>query len=322
MKSSSDPSKKELKLLYPFTVTPIPQKFMKCIISRKIFHPEEYIENVIKPKLPKDEQLKKKLERGKERKQKSNMNVKSNTLYLSMLLLLWDPTAQITFEPPKCRFRRNNAILMNYRITSIISEGKEIYGENLHYIIEEDEEHGESTIKFDEETGFPLFDKKSKRNYNVDERIRIQQHILIQTINKVLKQYDKRIDYEIMKSSTINVSSIKINSFFDCNEKGEFIQIDKNKMNENIYKNICDYFFNFILYFINNKTSKTLQLVVGDLNNGTNEYNEFYECTTMGRQIVINSLWYFKVYQMQPNDYIEMIKQYILYQQQEIIQND
>ena len=319
MKSSSDQSKKQLKLLYPFTVTPIPQKFMKCTISRKIFHPEEYTENVIKPKPPKDEQRIKNLEKGKERKQKSSMKVKSNTLYLCMVLLLWDQTAQITFEPSKFKNRINAINSMNYRIISIISKGKEIYQESNYYVIEEDKEHGFSTIKFDDETEIPIVDLNSTGTYYGDEKYRVIQHILIQTINKILKQYDKRIDYEITKSSIKKVSSIKIDSFFDCNENGEYIQIDNNEKNESIYKSICDYFFDFIRCFIDNKTGKTSQLIIGDLNNGTNEYNESYECTTMGRQIVINSLWYFKTYQMQPNDYIEMINQYILYQQQEII---
>ena len=315
-------TKNQLKQLYPYTITPIPQKFMKCIISRKIIQPEQYSIDIPQPKQPKDEEKERKSKVIKELKDKSDSNVRSNTLYLSMLLLLLDPTSQITFLSVKTRKTTDDIHSKNFKISSIISEGNEIFNDNDHYVIEKDKLQEFLTIKFDDKTGFPVVDETSEDNYNSDQKMRIQQHILIQTINKILNRNGMKIDYKIQKSSSKYVSSITINSYFDFNQEGYLIQIEKMDNNDNvsfpniIYKEICNYFFDFLMYFIDYKTGKTQQLIIGDKLISTKGYKESCQCTLLGRQIIIDSFWNYRLKGINAIDFLQLINQQSLYQKE------
>ena len=72
------------------------------------------------------------------RKLKSDLQVKSNLLYLDMLLIILDQQSQIIFKQVERRSQTENKPIVNYLSSSIFSNNKEIYNENYHYIIEQD----------------------------------------------------------------------------------------------------------------------------------------------------------------------------------------
>ena len=100
------------------------------------------------------------------------------------------------------------------------------------------------------------------------------------------------------------------------------VQIEKTDNNDNVsvpnivYKEICNYFFDFLMYFVDYETGKTQQLTIGDKLVTTKGYKESYHSTLLGRQIIIDAFWNYKLFGMNAIDYFLVANEQKLYKKE------
>lgn len=297
--------KKQIKQYdkYIVEIEEIPHKYMKCIVGRITINKNEEKERKV-PLPPKetksiDEERERKLENQILRKNKSDLHVKTNLLYLDMLLLIIDSESQIIFTQIERKLIKDESNSnLHFHCSSIISKGKEIYNSKYNYRIEQDEERNFPTIKIDNETGCPIVDERKDIYYNTERQFRIQQHIVIQIINRLLKEKGISIDYTIRKTASRYLSSLIFKTFLDFDENNHFVPFERtlnNNENESIenimYKELIDSLIEFISYFFDNKIGKSRKVIIGDEKIGINKFTISTEETLIGRQIFITALY-------------------------------
>ena len=292
---------------FTFKTKEINYKLMRCTVGRIIYNKEDELTNkptiqidkqkqrkLIKEPMESKEKKEKKLKQQKQRKERCELQLKSNLLYLDMLLLILDSKAQITFEQVKKRNTKDQNKTFRFHCSSIISEGKEIYNDKLHYVIEIDKERNFPTIKVDDEIGCPVVDQSNECYYNSEQTFRIQEHIVIQIINKILKQYGITLSYSISKSASKNLSSLVFTTYYDFNEYGHFILLEKDNNTNSKYQQLTESLLEFISYFIDYETGRSEKLIISDEMKTTYGLEISDEITLMGRQTFITALWSYR----------------------------
>ena len=295
MNKDQKPKKNEDNNDYTIEITELSFNKMKCCLGRVKDNQVTTIKQKDYSNI--DQQTRYRLEQQKIRKCKSNLHIKSNLLYLNMLLLIIDSQSQIEFNRIKSKKVINKKSKIDFHISSIISQNKEVFNDSLHYQIDRNIETNWSTIKFNEETGCPQIDETKRDNFNSDQQCRIIQHILLHTINKILKPQKISLDYTIKKSASKYLSSIILTSFLDFDWNGQLVLFQKSikkhssLVSNEIYQQLSNSLVDFISYFLDSKTGKTQQIIIGDEKYGTYGLKITDEITFIGRQTFITSLW-------------------------------
>ena len=224
------------------------------------------------------------------RKQRSDIHQRNTLLYLYFLLLAIDPTAQIILnqnardpEDKQIRFK-------TFTCHSIISRGQCIFQKGIKYKIVFNEEKQFHTVELDEATDSPVIDESSDKIYNRETKNRIEQHILIQVINKRLKEMNKELKYYIRNSTNTKlIASIQFDEFIDIND--EYLLEEKSRLKENKtrdgdynkFQQLCNTIFDILVYLIDRTNGFSKQLVIGDIALPTSCFYIHKECTWIGR---------------------------------------
>ena len=224
------------------------------------------------------------------RKIRSDIKQRNTTLYLYFLLLAIDPTTQITLSRNARDPENNPSLFKTYRCESIISRGVFIYQRDVHYCLRFDSIHDCNTVDIDEVTNCPKIDISNTLIYSREQINRIQQHILIQIINKQLKENGNEMKYYVTKSKqTSFLSSIQFDEYYDMNEECKLEENKrKNRINSkdnqnNKFEELMDSIFDIFSYFIDRSTGITKQIIIGDFDIDTNDYRLNKECCFIGR---------------------------------------
>lgn len=289
---------------YIFEINQIQHKYLNFTIGKMISKNLNQIEQKqqLPPKQPKinDEERKEKCQNQTQRKHKSELQIKSNLLYLHMLLLIIDSESQIIFKRIERKSSKEDNSIINFHCTSIISEGYEIFNFNKQYLVEQNSNSLHSTIAIDLKTGYPVVDNLNTNKQNSNDQCRIQQHILFHRINKLLEDKELSIDYKIHKKSTKGVSSLEIKTFLDFDEKREFISFERSFKDDLTYLPNFKYqqntnaLIDFISYFLDSKNGITQKVVIGDNLKGSYGLEITNELTIIGREIFLIALWNYK----------------------------
>ena len=233
-------------------------------------------------KKPSEEEIK---ETKMSRKMRSDFNQRNTLLYLHYLLLVIDPTTQIILKSNKRDPMHKRSCFKTFGCESIITNEQYIFHEDIKYKIISDEQKGFHTLELDTATGCPIIDESSNIHYRREIKNRIQQHILIQVINKIFQQMNiNELEYYTNNNQkTIVLESLQFDHFYDINiDNWELTQKSKeNDIDE--YENLCESIFKVIEYFIDKRNGLTKRLIIGDRCIETNGYYVNNECSYIGR---------------------------------------
>ena len=236
-------------------------------------------------------------------RQTTDRLLKGICLYLYYMLLLVEPTSEITFHTGNKQYSSEQDILKNFICQTITINNQEIFNEQEKYIISNDEVKKIRTVQFDDETNIPVIDKGNVKRYKytANESCRIQQHILIQVINRLLCEKTLHLDYYVKKQAVCFISSINFNNYIDLDNEKQLIQkeITKKKKNlknsesdekneKNEFDKLMDSILQFFVYFIDNVNGITKKLIIGNNSCKTNEIIKTEECIRIGRDKFID----------------------------------
>ena len=273
-------SKSVYVILDPIYANSLPKLDTKLLIGRSIIN----INHFKTIPAPKDENEYKemikhqqRLQSLKEKKIERDVIVKSNVLYLGMLLLILDEKSQITFELNPWRIIQDHLRNKSFICSSIISNEKQVFTERTYYKPVYNTKLKMTTIAINDETGLPEIGQSDVRNYSLEQRLRVQQHILLETINRILTNHDCSIHYVTSKHNTSEAPAINLTNFIDIDEtNGQFLLYQKNKDFESnhfgniVYRDLCSALCTFFDYFFYDKPIKTKKLIQMDYNNHMN----------------------------------------------------
>ena len=221
---------------------------------------------------------------------RSEFNQRNITLYLYFLLLAIDDTAQITINRNARDVEQNPSLFKTYRCESIISNKQIVYQRKQHYKTCIDQLHQCNTIEFDETISYPKIDEKNKCSYSSKQANRIQQHILIQIINKYLKQNNEEIQYYVKKTSKTNfLATIQFDEYFDMNDEYYLEKKTKNNRNNQneedreTFKELSETILDILTYCIDKINGVTKQVIIGDLLTSSEDYIIDKDCSKIGR---------------------------------------
>ena len=194
--------------------------------------------------------------------------------------MLLDSNTEIVLHSNERKISSDDDILKNFICESIIINEQTIFNEKEKYFIITDEVKKFNTIQFDDETNIPIVDEyKRKGNYSFNESCRIQQHILIQLINKLLTEKNLYLDYYIKKPAPIFVSSIHFKQYVDIDENDNFILVNKQEE----YETLIESLFLFFTFFIDNVKGITKKIIIGNTSIQPNEIKTIDDCIFIGR---------------------------------------
>ena len=205
-----------------------------------------------------------------------------------------DPTSQIILRRNIRDPDFNRAIFRTYACESILSKGQCMYNPKMFYKITYDEEKELNTVELDEATDCPIIDESPNYKVYQDSLTKIQQHILIQTINKKLRELDKKeLEYYTIKNKhTILLEGIQFDHFYDVNDTCELEMKSKTKDGSNsCYKDLCQTIINEIVYFIDRTEGKSKQLIIGDFNIKENSFAIDEEYSRIGGWKFLESIY-------------------------------
>ena len=212
--------------------------------------------------------------------------LKETCFYLYYLFLLLDSKSEIILHSGERKISSDDDILKNFICELISVNDQIIFNEKQKYFIVKDEVKKFNTIQFDDETNIPIVNQYKRRgNYSFNESCRIQQHILIQLINKLLIEKNLYLDYYIKKPAPTFVSSIHLKQFVDIDENNNFILIDK-KQKE--YETLIESLFQFFTYFIDNVKGITKKIIIGNTSCQPTEIKTTEDCIFIGRDKFID----------------------------------
>ena len=223
------------------------------------------------------------------RKLKCDYRQRNTSLYLYFLLLAIDPTAKVVLRR-NLRDSKKQHTFKTYGCDSIESRNQCIYSKDFRYKLTYDEEHNSNTIDFDEFNECPLIDYESTIVYTREQNHRIQQHILIQVINKRLNEINEELKYYIRGNyKTQFLETIQFDEYFDMNE--QFLLEEKSRLtkkqstngNYEKFEELCETIFKILTYFLDRGKGITKQLVIGYSSKLLNEYKIDNECSFIGR---------------------------------------
>ena len=239
------------------------------------------------------------------RKMKSDFHQRNTSIYLYFLLLAIDSKSEITINRNARDLEENPLQFKTYGCDSIVSQGESVYSKTSKYFISFDDEKKFNTVEFCEDSDVPKIDNHQIIPYTREQNNRIQQHILIQIINRLLKKQNMELKYYTKKvKNTVFLASIQFDEFFDINEKGEFVKCEKSKkkwgknnlkinlpqitqnaenaekigMNEknnenvNCFESLCDSILQIFSFFVDRNGGISKQITIGDLTVETNKF--------------------------------------------------
>ena len=200
------------------------------------------------------------LKRKNESKIKSDNSMMNTCYYLYWLLLNLNSSTEITLNGNK-RVRSRNNRTKHYSCSSIKVNGTMIYKAETEYVIHEDPERHFPTIKIDHHTQAPVIKSEEKKKYKAGDCYRIQQHILIQTINNILKSYQCEISCYTKRESKTLVSFLFFSKYVDVNDSGQLVT--KDILNEE-FERLCETLSSVISFFLDKRSGLTRQLLISN----------------------------------------------------------
>ena len=215
--------------------------------------------------LPKSLSLNEKRINASERKRRSDNETKYTCFYMYNLLLNLDPTIKITLNRNVKQGSQVDNCIKNFQCESIDSNNNQIFQHGNNYTILQDDESGMYSLVFDDITDTPKqVEEPSKISLTADQSCRLQQHIMMNKINKLLLYYfNMVITFHIRRQKAGTVSKLTLDSFVDIDENNQFIMKEKRSLNDD-YHEICETINSILSYFIDNRVGITQQLIIGD----------------------------------------------------------
>ena len=217
--------------------------------------------------------------------------MKNTCYYLYWFLLNLNQSTEITLNSNK-RVRSINNRSKHFSCSSIKINNKVIFEAESEYIIQKDPIKHFLTIKFDDDTRIPLMESSAKRKYSADESCRIQQHILVTSINYLLKPYNVEIPSFVKRASTNLVSFLTFSHYFDIDDYGNLFMIEFSKLH---FNTLCESLKSVFSFFLDKQTGLTKQLVIsGEETKETTGIIQTHERIIISRELFIQIVWYIR----------------------------
>ena len=178
------------------SITQLNGKEKKDVISTED-RENQQVSNVINQNSMNHIKREEKSKKWNESKTKSDNSIKYCCYYLYWLLLNLKETTEIVLNRHKRKKAQNDRI-DNFTCSMIKVDGKIIFQAKTEYVISESPNHHYPTVMIDDDTQIPMMVKMMERKQSADESCKIQQHILIQIINNMLKPFSLEIPHVTM----------------------------------------------------------------------------------------------------------------------------
>ena len=149
------------------------------------------------------------------RKRKSDNNLKNLCYYLYHLYLYIEPTTILIMNSNSRNGSTKQFSQKNYPCQYIISKGQVVFKTGNSYRLVSQESMGMVTIEFHKKTQLPIHTGISDNRMTANESRRIQQHILVQIINRYLvDKYNEEMTFSSKrKTRTNSLSCLQMKTF-------------------------------------------------------------------------------------------------------------
>ena len=217
------------------------------------------------------------------RKLRSDNDTKNTCFYLYYLDIFMDETVVITLNKNAKQGSKPLSSLRNYQCSSIVSGNNQLFTENTLYKVIDKDERGIHSLEFDESTDVPtVVNSDEKKIITADQSCRIQQHIILHKINKLLLYYyGCMIDYHVRRQKNNTLSKLTLDTFIDFDENG-LMKLKVKQESKDDYEEICETMNIIFSHFLENRKGITQRLIIGDrLTFGKKPPTE--ECVYMSR---------------------------------------
>ena len=222
-------------------------------------------------------------------KTKSDNAIKYSCYYLYWLMLNLKDTTEIRLKRRKHKKSKTGRI-DHVSCLEIKVDGKTIYEFETDYVMCEAQNRCFPTIKIDEATQTPVIATTTEKRKEVTfESFKIQQHILIQIINNLLRPFFFEIRYDIKRISLNRVTFLHLKQYLDVREDGEFMIKD---LPDKGYQEICEAMKIAISEILDDKTGKKKELVISEeQGKPSGGYKEIRKKVIVSREYFLGRIW-------------------------------
>ena len=224
-------------------------------------------------------------------KTKSDNFMKNNCYYLYWLLLNLNPSTKITLNGNK-RLRSQNDRSRHYSCSSIKIGKQVIFEADTEYVICQHHKKGYQTIQMDMKTQTPVKASSSKKKYTASESCKIQQHILLHTINRLLKTKHCKIPCDSKRTSKKLICLLHFTQYFDVDDNGHLVIID---FPNREFDKLCETLKSVFSFFLDKQSGLTRKMVISDDSaQDSCGLIQTQEKIIISRQLFLQVVWYIR----------------------------